>query len=246
MTTDSWPETSEPKPTRWAGAALPWITAIAGASVVMLVWFVVTVDRSAGEPPHIVAPEPTVIPEENAPAAEPELMLHPGTRCAWPRLGAPWQDYPTAEEWQRLELHNTVGQMIAIDDEWIAPFVGGQLNEDVVAYKGPDKLRETADAVQKYGLKTYYNDDDGSDMDGLKTGKGVYRSWDFDGRKGLIAEYRVTWKESMAGDKGEVQIFAVIDVDGDRAMILHLALPDSQSDQYLPVMDAILDARFLE
>jgi len=246
MTTDSRPESAAQKPPRWGGNALPWITAIAGATAVMLIWLAVAIGESGQTPPNIVAPEPTVIPEENAPRAEPELMLHPGTRCAWPRLGAPWQDYPTAEEWQRLELHNTVGQMIAIDDEWIAPFVGGQLNEDVVGYQGPDKLRQTADAVQEYGIKTYYNDDDGSDMDGLKTGKGVYRPYDFDGRKGLIAEYRVTWKKSVAGDKGEVQIVAVIDIDGDRAMILLLALPDSQSDQYLPVMDAILGARFLE
>ncbi|GIG66828.1 hypothetical protein [Phytomonospora endophytica] len=237
--------TTEPKQ-RFAGAALPWITGIAGAAAVMVIWFGVTV-YDAGRPPgEIVAPEPTVIAESDAPPAEPELMLHPGTRCAWPRLGAPWQDYPTAEEWQRRELHNTVGQMIAIDDEWIAPFVGGQLNEDVVAYKGPGKLRATADAVQKYSLETYYNDDDGSDMDGLKTGKGVYRPFDVDGRGGLIAEYRVTWKKAMAGDKGEVQIVAVVDIDGERAMVFHLALPDSQSDQYLPVMDALLDARFLE
>lgn len=232
--------TTEPRQ-RFAGAALPWITAVGGAALVMVIWFGVTFHDASRPPGEFVAPEPTVIAENDVPAAEPELMLHPGTRIAWPRLGAPWQDYPSSAEWRRTELHNQVGQMIAIDDDWIAPFVGGQLNEDVVAYKGPDSLRKTADAFQKHTIGLYYDS-----VSGIKTGKGTYHRYDFDGHEGLVAQYRVTWKNDIAGDKGEVQVVAVIDVDGDRAVVLNLALPDSQADQFMVVMDALLDARFLD
>ncbi|HEY1178004.1 MAG TPA: hypothetical protein VGF17_17750, partial [Phytomonospora sp.] len=83
-------------------------------------------------------------------------------------------------------------------------------------------------------------------VSGLKTGKGANHAHDFHGRKGLVAQYRVTWKNVIAGDKGEIQLIAVVDVDGDRAFVFSLALPDSQADQFMAVMDAVLDARFLE
>ncbi|GAA4892151.1 hypothetical protein LX16_2055 [Stackebrandtia albiflava] len=183
------------------------------------------------------------VPLEYVIVDDSEWLMHPGTRCAWPRLGSPWED--VTSDWDHPEYHNMGGQIITLSDNWGATFLVGQLNKEYVGYSGPDDLKDANEDQVDHKIENYYHDSDGNPLNPEESDVDTWR-YDFGGHAGVVSVRTLTWDEPQVGDTSELLINAVIDVDGDRAVGVAIALPASQQDQYMVVMSALLQMRFVD
>ena len=164
-----------------------------------------------------------------------DLVTDPATGLSYEAMGAPWETSNFGEI--PGGIGTPVGEMLVTEENWVAVFLVGEMNPDLLDYHGVGDLETSltglADVVDEVNYAP-----DGKQLDGFqREGSPDFIDLKISGYTGKIMVYHLVWDDDRLDDQGEYVGLGLIDLGDGRLAGIQLSLPESAYEIYGDTME---------